>query len=266
MQPLAQAGEHNPLRLRPPPGFRVAVVGGCGGIGRAFVAAALDAGMTVCILDLPASIAAHPPPVACLTRAVDATSPANMESAFTDIRAAWGALDGLVNLCGFSGPRKPLLELDPATWREVIQGNLDAAFLSSKFALPLLQAGSSPAIVHVASSLAVKASPGYGPYASAKAGILSLTRMLAAEHSPAIRVNAVAPSAVRTEFITGGTGRQSQGSSAPLLDLDAYGRTLPLQRVAEAEDVVGPILFLLGPGSRYMTGQVLHVNGGLFQP
>jgi 3-oxoacyl-[acyl-carrier protein] reductase len=117
----------------------------------------------------------------------------------------------------------------------------------------------------VASSLAVKASPGYGPYASAKAGILALTRMLAAEHSPAIRVNAVAPSAVRTEFITGGTGRTGQDST-PLLDLDAYGRTLPLQRVAEADDVVGPILFLLGPGSRYLTGQVLHVNGGLFQP
>jgi 3-oxoacyl-[acyl-carrier protein] reductase len=265
MKTPIQDGGRPGSRLQPPPGFRVAVVGGCGGIGRAFVAAALDAGMVVAILDLPASLAAHPPPAACLVYAVDATSPTDVESAFAGIRAAWGALDGLVNLCGFPGPRTPLLELDPATWREVSQGNLDAAFLSSKYALPLLLQGSAPAMVHVASSLAVKASPGYGPYASAKAGILALTRMLAAEHSPAIRVNAVAPSAVRTEFITGGTGRKAQGSP-PLLDLDAYGRTLPLQRVAEADDVVGPILFLLGPGSRYMTGQVLHVNGGLFQP
>lgn len=253
------------MRLRPPAGFRVAVVGGCGGIGRSFVAAALDAGMAIAILDLPASLAAHPPPAGCLTHAVDATSPTDVESAFAGIRAGWGALDGLVNLCGFSGPRKPLLELELTAWREVTQGNLDAAFLISKYALPLLLQGSAPAIVHVASSLAVKASPGYGPYASAKAGILALTRLLASEHSPFIRVNAVAPSAVRTEFITGGTGRKVQGS-APLLDLDDYGRALPLQRVAEAEDVVGPILFLLGPGSRYMTGQVLHVNGGLFQP
>jgi len=263
---VSAAGNQKGPRLLPPPGFRVAVVGGCGGIGRAFVEAALEAGVAVAILDLPASIAAHPPPAACFTRAVDATSPAAMQAAFGDIRDAWGALDGLVNLCGFSGPRQPLLDLDPAHWQEVVRGNLDAAFLSSKFALPLLMAGVTPAIVHVASSLAVKASPGYGPYAAAKAGILALTRMLAAEHSPAIRVNAVAPSAVRTEFITGGTGRAESGSATPLLDLEAYGRSLPLQRVAEAGDVVGPILFLLGPGSCHMTGQVLHVNGGLFQP
>jgi 3-oxoacyl-[acyl-carrier protein] reductase len=254
------------MRLLPPPGFRVAVVGGCGGIGRRLVAAALEAGAVVAVLDLPASIAGQAPPAACLTLPVDATSPAGMQAAFAAIGKAWGALDGLVNLCGFSGPRTPLLDLGPDEWREVAHGNLDAAFLGSKFALPLLLAGRSPAIVHVASSLAVKASPGYGPYASAKAGILALTRVLAAEHSPGIRINAVAPSAVRTEFITGGTGRESHGGGKPLLDLEAYGRSLPLQRVAETADVVGPILFLLGPGSRYMTGQVLHVNGGLFQP
>ena len=120
-------------------------------------------------------------------------------------------------------------------------------------------------MVHVASSLAVKASVGYGPYGAAKAGILALMRVLATENAPGIRSNAVAPSAVRTEFITGGTGRSAY-PDAPLLDLEAYGKALPLGRIAEPDDVVGPILFLLGPGSRYMTGQVLHVNGGLFQP
>jgi len=63
---------------------------------------------------------------------------------------------------------------------------------------------------------------------------------------------AVAPSAVRTGFITGGTGGQGAGTTTPLLDLDADGRALPLQRVVEGDDVVGADLFLLGPGSRYM--------------
>ena len=88
--------------------------------------------------------------------------------------------------------------------------------------------------------------------------------MLAEENAPHIRVNAVAPNAVRTAFLQGGTGRPQDESA--LLDLDAYGKALPLGRNAEPEDVVGPVLFLLGPGSAFMTGQVLHVNGGLWQP
>ena len=65
--------------------------------------------------------------------------------------------------------------------------------------------------------------------------------MLAEENAPDIRVNAVAPNAVRTEFLTGGTGRHS-GGKAELLDLEAYGKSLPLKRAAEADDVVGPVL------------------------
>ena len=253
------------FRLRPPAGFRLTVVGGCGGIGRRLVAVALASGLKVAIVDLPQSIAAHPPPAGCSVHPADAADSRQVEAAFGALANVWGALDGFVNLCGFSPARQPLETLDLATWQEAIAGNLNAAFLTSKFALPLLQRGVTPAMVQVASSLAVKASPGYGPYGAAKAGILALMRVLAAENAPGIRSNAVAPSAVRTEFITGGTGRSAY-PDAPLLDLEAYGQALPLGRIAEPDDVVGPILFLLGPGSRYMTGQVLHVNGGLFQP
>ncbi len=253
------------FRLRPPAGFRLVVVGGCGGIGRRLVEVALASGLKVAILDLPQSIAAHPPPPDCGVYPADGSDPRQVEAAFGALARGWGALDGFVNLCGFSPARQPVEALDLATWQQAIDGNLNAAFLTSKFALPLLRRGIAPAMVHVASSLAVKASAGYGPYAAAKAGMLALTRILAAENAPGIRVNAVAPSAVRTEFITGGTGR-SPNPDSPLLDLDAYGKALPLGRIAEPDDIVGPILFLLGPGSRYMTGQVLHVNGGLFQP
>lgn len=253
------------FRLRPPADFRLAVVGGCGGIGRRLVQGALASGLKVAIIDLPQSIAAHPPSPDCSVYAADCSDSRQVEAAFGALAQAWGALDGFVNLCGFSPARQPLETVELATWQQAIDGNLNAAFLTSKFALPLLRRGIAPAMVHVASSLAVKASAGYGPYSAAKAGILALTRMLATENAPGIRVNAVAPSAVRTEFVTGGTGRSAY-PDAPLLDLDAYGKALPLGRIAEPDDVVGPILFLLGPGSRYMTGQVLHVNGGLFQP
>jgi len=257
--------ETDDFRLLPPADFRLAVVGGCGGIGRRLVQVALASGLKVAIVDLPRSIDGHHPPPECGVYAADATDPGQVEAAFAALADAWGALDGFVNLCGFSPARQPIGTLDFATWQQAIDGNLNAAFLTSKYALPLLRLGTAPTMVHVASSLAVKASAGYGPYSAAKAGILALTRMLAAENAPGVRVNAVAPSAVRTEFITGGTGRSAYPGS-PLLDLDAYGKALPLARIAEPDDVLGPILFLLGPGSRYMTGQVLHVNGGLFQP
>ena len=252
-------------RLGPAPGSRIVVSGGCGGIGRVLVDALVAAECSVAIIDLATSIAAHPPPDSVLAFAANATDDTQVNDAIKELGTHWNAVDGFANLCGFTLPRKALNEFTLLEWREVIQGNLDAAFLLCTGLLPLLKKGSEPAIVNVASSLAVKSAPGYGPYASAKAGILALTRMLAEENSPVIRANAVAPNAVRTEFLTGGTGRE-KNAAGELLDLEAYGDGLPLKRAAEPEDVVGPVLFLLGSASAFMTGQTLHINGGLWQP
>ena len=193
----------------------------------------------------------------------DATDEAQVAQAVEGLNDLWGSVDGFVNLCGFTLARRPLEDYSLEEWRLIMHGNLDAAYLLTTRLLPLLKAGHDPAIVNVSSSLAVKASSGYGPYASAKAGVLALTRMLAEENAPIVRANAVAPNAVRTEFLTGGTGRDA---NAGLLDLEAYGKSLPLQRVAEPLDVVGPVLFLLSPASSFMTGQTLHINGGLWAP
>ncbi|MEO7940420.1 MAG: SDR family oxidoreductase, partial [Burkholderiaceae bacterium] len=86
------------------------------------------------------------------------------------------------------------------------------------------------------------------------------------EAAPIVRANAVAPSAVDTAFLRGGTGRGEEDGQAARLDVAAYARTLPLQRIANPDDIVGPILFLAGPASRYMTGQVLHINAGSVTP
>ena len=78
-------------------------------------------------------------------------------------------------------------------------------------------------------------------------------------------MNAVGPGAVDTAFLRGGTGRSDE-AQAPRLDINAYNAMIPLKRIAVATDVVGPTLFLLGPDSAYITGQVLWVNGGAFMP
>ena len=81
-----------------------------------------------------------------------------------------------------------------------------------------------------------------------------------------VSANVVAPTAVDTAFIRGGTGRGGDDSNESHIDVEAYEKTVPLGRIAVPDDVVGPILFLLGDASRYMTGQVLHISGGAIAP
>ncbi|MEM9106810.1 MAG: SDR family oxidoreductase [Pseudomonadota bacterium] len=237
------------------------ILGGAGGIGRVLVREAITAGYTPTIFDLPRSIEAHPPED-CEAIGVDASSAASLqaaaEKAFPD-----GGLQGFVNLCGFMGENEPVTETDPDRWSHIIEGNLNAAFLAAHTFVPRMQSGG--ALVHVGSGLGHFARPGYGPYAISKAGIAALTRQLALELAPDIRVNCVAPSAVDTAFLRGGTGRSDENEPVRI-DLDAYASVIPLQRIADPLDVAGPILFLLSSASAYITGQVLHVNGGAFMP
>lgn len=250
-------------RLGPPAGARIAVLGGSGGIGRAVVQAARALGIEVAVLDLERSLAAHPPPFGCLAIALDATRGESVDAAFATLASRWERLDGFVGLAGFMIERTPIADMTPERWDELIHGNLRSAFLASRAALPLLRKGTQPAMVFVSSGLALRVTPGYGGYAAAKAGLIAMTKALAAENAPDIRANCVAPGAVDTAFLTGGTGRDD---SRAQMDRAAYLRTIPMGRIAVAEDVVGPILFLLGASSGYMTGQVLYVNGGGLTP
>jgi 3-oxoacyl-[acyl-carrier protein] reductase len=243
----------------------VVVTGGAGGIGRALVEALLAAGARVAVLDLPQVLDRHPVSPGVLGVGCDLTEEDAVQAAAARVTAEFGALDGLVTLAGFARPKAALDETTPESWSAVLSGNLDTTYLVVRAALPLLRQGRSPAIVTMASGLAVKAAPGYGAYGVSKAGVIALTKLLAAEEAPAIRVNAVAPAAVDTAFLRGGTGHGAAGQPMRL-DPGQYLKTVPLGRLAETEDVVGPILFLLSPAAGYITGQTLHINGGSLMP
>lgn len=240
---------------------RVLVAGGCGGIGRAVVGALREAGAEVAVLDLAASIERHPVPPGVTAVALDASLEDAVAAAFKTL--SWNEMQGFVNLVGFMAPLQPLASMSVQTWDDTVAGNLRAAFLLAKAALPLLQASGAGALVNVSSGLALRAATGYGPYAASKAGVISLTKTIAVEHAPRVRANAVAPAAVDTAFLRGGTGREARANH---IDFEAYVKMIPLGRMASAQDVAGPVLFLLGPGSAYMTGQVLYVNGGMITP
>ena len=259
-------------RLAPPKGARIAVVGACGGIGSTLVEAAVGIGLDIAALDLPRSLDEFPAAGVKLAVALDATDEAQVEAAFVRVgRAFGGRLDGLVNLAGFPNRHVPFDELSLAEWQATIDGSLKTTYLCCRAAVPLLkasaQAGGAPAIVNTASGLAARPLPGLSAYSASKAGVANFTKTLVHELAPNIRANTLAPGVVRTAFHTGGTGRPADSPNAqPRVDYENYARLVPLGRVAEPADLVGPILFLLGPASGWVNGQVLHVNGGGLMP
>ncbi|WP_158540111.1 SDR family NAD(P)-dependent oxidoreductase [Rhodosalinus halophilus] len=241
-------------------GKRIALLGGAGGIGRALAARALDEGWVVTVLDLPHSLDRHPVAQGMRALPVDVTDADGLAAAMAQV----GPMEGFVNLAGFHTGVTPLEETTAEEFDEVMAGNFRGAYLAARAALPGLRAARG-AMVNVVSGLAAHVRPGYGLYGANKAAMVHLTKTLALEAAPEVRVNAVGPAAVDTAFLRGGTGRSDEDAPTSL-DVDAYARMTPLGRLAQPADVVGPILFLLGPDSAFMTGQVLWVNGGGYMP
>lgn len=239
----------------------LAVLGAAGGIGRDLCEAAAARGWRVAALDLPASLERHP--ATHPSRAVDATDAEGLSEAANWAAEAVGPLGGFVNLAGFMSAHAPAAEVAAETWREVIDGNLTGTFLAARAFAPRIEDGG--AMVFAGSGLGHNVRPGFGPYGAAKAAIAQMTKQLALEWAPRLRVNCVAPSAVDTAFLRGGTGRSDE--NAPIgIDFEVYAQAVPMKRIAAPADVTGPILFLLSRDAGYVTGQTLHVNGGTFMP
>jgi NAD(P)-dependent dehydrogenase (short-subunit alcohol dehydrogenase family) len=253
-------------RLAPPAGNRIAIVGGCGGIGRALVEASIRIGLKVAVLDLPDALSRASLAPEIVNAAIDASDEASVRNGFNAIQHSWHGLDTLVFVTGIAIiPPVKIDDLDVSQWDRLLAVNLRSAFLCTRAAIPMMKPHGG-SIVTISSSLAFNPNRGFGAYVASKGGLVSLTKAIAAENGPIIRANTVAPSAVDTPFLAGGTGR-SGGSDAWFKDdLARYVAAIPMQRLAMPEDVVGPILFLAGPGAHYITGQTLHVNGGRITP
>jgi NAD(P)-dependent dehydrogenase (short-subunit alcohol dehydrogenase family) len=255
--------------LGPARSSRMVIAGGCGGIGRELVAQAAASGTEVIVLDLPQSIRDDTKVEGARYVGFDAADPAAIEAAVADVARQWDRVDSFVFLCGYPIlPRRPLAEVSLNQWNHLMAVNMTSAYLLANALLPMLRKSEQAAIVTVASSLAYQVMPGMGAYASSKGGLVSLTKALAMECAPRVRANVVAPGAVETDFLAGGTGKAESEADRSWFDAMAekYVATVPLGRVAMPADVVGPILFLAGPASGYMTGQVLHLNGGRLTP
>lgn len=260
--PVPEGFTWDPARLGPAPGARVAVVGGCGGMGRMLVRALQATGVEVAVLDLPASLGQHPPPPGALAFEIDGSDAASVERAFAALAQRWPVLDGFVNLAGFFKGFQAVKDLPVEIFDEVIAGNLRNHFLCARAALPLLHArGGGASLVCVASTMAADVVKSYSHYGAAKAGIVALVKGMARENAPRVRVNAVAPGLTNTAFLVGGTGRDKIFDGIPE---EVYAKRVPMKRMAQPQDMAGPILFLLGPASGFVNGETLIADGGVY--
>jgi NAD(P)-dependent dehydrogenase (short-subunit alcohol dehydrogenase family) len=238
---------------------RMAVVtGGASGIGLAAARALAGSGARVAILDrsglsLPEGLTGE----GHFALQADVADEASLEAAFADVLRREGGLDILVNSAG-TAIRRPAVDVTVADWDKVVAVNMTGTFLASRIAArSMIQRGCGGAIVNVSSIMGFSGGGLYPniSYQTTKGAIVNMTRALAVEWAPnGIRVNAVAPTYVRTPFI------------APLLaDPDLVARIeamTPLRRMAEPEDVAAAILFLASPGASMVTGHTLPVDGG----
>jgi meso-butanediol dehydrogenase/(S,S)-butanediol dehydrogenase/diacetyl reductase len=168
-----------------------------------------------------------------------------------------GALHVVVNNAGAIKRNLRVHEIDDATWDEQLAVNLTGHFRVLRAALPvLLETEGDRSIVNVGSTLAHKIAPGHGAYAAAKGGIVSLTKQLAVDYGPdGIRANAVLPAVVRTALAH--TDRPDF-----LERQSAMAAAYPLRRLGEAEDIAAAIAWLASDRSGWITGTIVHADGG----
>lgn len=240
-------------------GRRIMITGGSRGIGRATALLCAQAGADVAITYHTRRVDAEA--VARSIRALgrrayvgggDLDDASRVSQIFAETQAALGGLDGFVANHGvWPVADTPLAQLAPERWRETMRINLDAVFLTTRAALGLL--GDGGRIVLVGSTAGQRGEAFHADYAATKGALIALVKSLAIECAPRITVNCVAPGWVDTEM---SAGAYADGGRARI------AASIPVGRIASAEDVAGPILFLLSDLARHVTGEVLNVNGG----
>jgi 3-oxoacyl-[acyl-carrier protein] reductase len=187
----------------------------------------------------------------------DVSDEAGVRAMIDAVGARFGRLDVLVNNAGITASWKPrdLETLDLAEWDRVFAVNVRGMFQVTRAALPLLRKGESPCIVNTASIVGLRPGPQPPPYAASKAAVVNLTKTLAWNLGPEIRVNAVAPGWMEGDWMQ----RMLKEKYDDLMSKRA--KATPLRRVVTADDVAETILSLV-QSNRFVTGEVVVVDGG----
>jgi NAD(P)-dependent dehydrogenase (short-subunit alcohol dehydrogenase family) len=238
----------------------VVVTGASRGIGQATAEAFAAQGCNVVLtsrkqeaLDaVAAKITASSPDVGVLPVAAHAAEPEQIAAVIAATVARFGRIDVLVNNAGTNPYFGPLLDIDPVRAEKTVRLNQYAPVVWAQQAWKASMEEHGGAIVNVASVGGLLTEPGIGYYNATKAALIHLTRQLAAELAPKVRVNGVAPGIVRTHLAKGLWENHEEH----------IANALPLGRIGEPDDIADVITFLGGPGAKWLTGQTLVVDGG----
>jgi 3-oxoacyl-[acyl-carrier protein] reductase len=242
----------------PPANDRIWFITGCSaGFGRALAERVLAHGRRCVVTARNAaqveSIAASYPERA-LAVALDVTDPAAREHAIAAAEASFGRIDVLVNNAGITRDQL-LVRMKDDDWDQVLDTNLRGVFLMTRAVGKVMMRQKSGRIINIASTAGAMGNPGQVNYSAAKAGVIGLTKAAGRELAHwNILVNAVAPGLIETDM----------AASIPAEAREAMLQQVPLKRIGQGREVAEVVRFLAGDGASYITGQTIHVNGGLY--
>ena len=239
------------------------VTGAATGIGRATALQFAQAGAAVVVNHLGRAALAQAL-VDQITQAggrawaleADVTSASAVAALVDQIAALHVPIDILVNNAGII-QEKPFLDTTEDDWDRMLGADLKSVFLVARAVLPQMVARGSGVIINIASDLGLLGRARFAPYCAAKAGVIGLSKSLALEFAPHIRVNAIAPGPVATAMLS----PESMSAATLALELD-----IPQRRFADPSEIAATALFLASDLSRFFTGQVLGPNGGSVMP
>ncbi len=236
------------------------ITGGARGIGEAIAEGFAKNGVNLAIADVNREAAIET--AARLTKLgvkavgikLDVSSAETVIKAFEDIRKEFNRIDILINNAGITKDCV-LLRMKEEDWDAVVDTNLKGVFLCSKEAIKEMSKQRYGRIVNITSVAAFMGNPGQANYSASKAGVVGFTKTIAKEYaSRGITINAVAPGFIQTAM----TDVLSDSVK------EEMKRLIPLGRFGRVEDVANAVIFLASPHSGYITGQVIHVNGGMY--
>jgi NAD(P)-dependent dehydrogenase (short-subunit alcohol dehydrogenase family) len=234
---------------------RILITGGASGIGAATAARFLEEGSRVCILDRDSKACEairHRLPGISEAIVADVTELMQVEAAFAATVHVMGGIDVLINNAGIS-IRHNFLDITPEEWNKVIAVNLTGVFYMAQTAARHMWESGSGVILQTASTNGVVGQPYYADYNATKAGVIELTRTMALELAPKVRVCAVAPGYVLTPM------QRSEYTDAMLEEVN---RKIPLRRHAQSEEIAALFAFLASDDAAYATGHVYTLDGG----
>ena len=235
------------------------VTGAATGIGRAIAVALAAAGARIAVNHLGRAAEARQvvkemaaAGASAIEVEADVTKAGKVERMIAKVRDALGPIDILVNNAGVI-LEKPFLESTEEDWDFVLDTDLKGVYLCSRAVLPAMVEQGSGVVINIASELGFLGRERYALYCAAKAGVIGMTRAMAREFAPAIRVNAIAPGPINTPMLS------IDNMSAEMLERE---RAVPAGRVGEPSEIAGTALFLASDLASFYYGQVLSPNGG----